>query len=187
MCCMPLAAAGFRGEKHRQFLTFDQWDVHAADLPDLDAILGIKDVSQSFNKYLRHPGNPSRNRQTRPGCSDETSVPRESESRPACILPGCTCSDSIVCSATRPDAAAMPAFVRRISESQPSSVQNRVSLPPTLNALPLWQDESGYPSKAYNWEVDGAMLQEKAGVRSATAFFSSAGCQQARNYSFETA
>ncbi|CAE7519781.1 unnamed protein product [Symbiodinium natans] len=51
-------------EKHRQFLTFDQWDVHAADLADLDAILGIKDVHQSFHEYLQHPGNPARNRQT---------------------------------------------------------------------------------------------------------------------------
>ena len=33
-------ASGRKGEKHRQFLTFDQWDVHAADLRDLDAILG---------------------------------------------------------------------------------------------------------------------------------------------------
>ena len=39
-----------QGEKHRQFLTFDQWDVHAADLADLDAILGhrLSDKSVDF-------------------------------------------------------------------------------------------------------------------------------------------
>lgn len=51
-------------EKHRQFLSFDQWDVHEDDLGPLDTILNIKDVSDSFQQYLHYPGNPSRNRQS---------------------------------------------------------------------------------------------------------------------------
>lgn len=50
--------------KHRQFLSFDQWDVHANDLSEIDRILNIEDLSESFQKYLHHPRNPSRNRQT---------------------------------------------------------------------------------------------------------------------------
>ena len=43
--------------QHRQFLSFDQWDVHANDISELDEILGIKDLSVSFHKYLNHPRN----------------------------------------------------------------------------------------------------------------------------------
>eukprot|EP00435_Cladocopium_sp_Y103_P048159 s2176_g14.t1 len=50
--------------KHRQFLSFDQWDVHQDDIPEIDAILSMPDISESFQKYLHHPRNPSRNRQT---------------------------------------------------------------------------------------------------------------------------
>lgn len=50
--------------KHRQFLSFDQWDVHEDDIPEIDAILSMPDISESFQKYLHHPRNPSRNRQT---------------------------------------------------------------------------------------------------------------------------
>eukprot|EP00931_Biecheleriopsis_adriatica_P091973 TRINITY_DN65815_c0_g1_i1.p1 TRINITY_DN65815_c0_g1~~TRINITY_DN65815_c0_g1_i1.p1 ORF type:complete len:469 (+),score=92.24 TRINITY_DN65815_c0_g1_i1:40-1446(+) len=50
-------------EKHRQFLQFDQWDVHQDDFAAINSILDIKDVSESFQRYLHHPGNPSRNRQ----------------------------------------------------------------------------------------------------------------------------
>eukprot|EP00439_Symbiodinium_sp_Y106_P041377 s4608_g5.t1 len=99
-------------EKHRQFLTFDQWDVHAADLRDLDAILGIKDVHQSFHQYLQHPGNPSRNRQT-------------------LYLLG---FQRVRCNATRCGG----------------------------DACICEQDDSGYPSKAYKWDEDGAVLLENA-------------------------
>ncbi|CAJ1372223.1 unnamed protein product [Effrenium voratum] len=50
--------------KHRQFLSFDQWDVHANDIAGIDAILNIDNLSVSFQQYLHHPRNPSRNRQT---------------------------------------------------------------------------------------------------------------------------
>lgn len=50
--------------KHRQFLSFDQWDVHQDDLLEIDAILSINSINESFWKYLHHPRNPSRNRQT---------------------------------------------------------------------------------------------------------------------------
>ncbi|OLP88769.1 hypothetical protein AK812_SmicGene29847 [Symbiodinium microadriaticum] len=99
-------------EKHRQFLTFDQWDVHAADLPDLDSILGIKDVHQSFHQYLQHPGNPSRNRQT---------LYLLGFQRVRCNVTRCG-GDACICE----------------------------------------QDDSGYPSKAYKWDEDGAVLLENA-------------------------
>ncbi|CAE7193061.1 unnamed protein product [Symbiodinium pilosum] len=99
-------------EKHRQFLTFDQWDVHAADLSDLDAILGIKDVSASFHQYLQHPGNPSRNRQM-------------------LYLLG---FHRVQCNSTRCGG----------------------------DACICEKDDSGYPSKAYNWDRDGIALLEKA-------------------------
>ena len=51
-------------EKHRQFLSFDQWDVHQDDLGELDAILNLPNLSESFMKYLHHGRNPSRNRQS---------------------------------------------------------------------------------------------------------------------------
>ena len=45
----------------RQFLSFDQWDVHQDDLLEIDAILSINSINESFWKYLHHPRNPSSN------------------------------------------------------------------------------------------------------------------------------
>ena len=56
-----LAAPVLQFQCSRQFLSFDQWDVHEDDIPEIDAILSMPDISESFQKYLHHPRNPSRN------------------------------------------------------------------------------------------------------------------------------